>query len=110
MTTDQAFRVALGRGLRLLRTAAGLSQHQLAAATGIHHTVIGRIERGQVNFGISYLRPLAQALDITPDELVPTSASDPVIIPFTSCRPVVFDRTTSVCRHPGSVRTPLDPS
>jgi transcriptional regulator with XRE-family HTH domain len=54
----------LGVRLRLVRVARGLSQRQIADAAGLHSTVIGRIERGEVNFGIDYLPRLARALGI----------------------------------------------
>jgi transcriptional regulator with XRE-family HTH domain len=69
--TEQEFLTALGIRLRLMRVARGLSQRQIADAAGIHRTVIGRIERGEVNFGIDYLRRLARALGVGASWLLP---------------------------------------
>jgi transcriptional regulator with XRE-family HTH domain len=69
--TEQKFLTALGTRLRLLRVARGQVLRQIANAAGIHRTVIGRIERGEVNFGIDYLRRLAQALGLAASWLLP---------------------------------------
>lgn len=68
--TVREFRAALGVRLRLMRVARGLSRREVAAA-GTHPTVIGRIERGEVNFGIDYLRRLARVLGIGASWLLP---------------------------------------
>jgi transcriptional regulator with XRE-family HTH domain len=69
--TEQDFRVSLGLRLRLVRVARRLSQRQLANAAGIHRTVVGSIERGQVNLGIAYLPRLADALGVPASWLLP---------------------------------------
>jgi len=60
-------------GARLLkrRQAAGLSQEQLAAASGIAQADISRIERGQVNPTAATLQTLGAPLGVTLD-YVPT--------------------------------------
>jgi transcriptional regulator with XRE-family HTH domain len=61
---------AFGRRLRELRTASGQSQEALAHKAGLHRAVVGFIERGEREIGISKLWPLAQALDVDVVELV----------------------------------------
>lgn len=61
---------AFGAKLRELRTARGLSQEQLAHAAGLHRAVVGFIERGERDIGISQLWPLAEALDVTVPDLL----------------------------------------
>jgi excisionase family DNA binding protein len=62
--------VHVGRRLRAIREAAGLSQLQLAAASGLPHETLSRWERGTwVPLGRSVLR-LAQALRVDPARLV----------------------------------------
>jgi len=60
-------------GARLLkrRRAVGLSQEQLAAASGIAQADISRIERGQVNPTAATLQTLGVPLGVTLD-YVPT--------------------------------------
>ena len=59
-----------GRRLRMIREAAGLSQLQLAAASGIPHETLSRWERGTwVPLGRNVVR-LAQALRVEPARFV----------------------------------------
>lgn len=53
-----------GWKLRLLRQRARLTQEELAHQAGLHRTVIGRIERGERDVGISVLWPIAAALGV----------------------------------------------
>lgn len=56
--------------LRLWRERRLLSQRELAALVGMSQGSIARIERGHHRPRLSTIRKLAQALDVTPDELV----------------------------------------
>ena len=59
-----------GRRLRMIREAAGLSQLQLAAASGLPHETLSRWETGTwVPLGRNVL-PLAQALRVDPARFV----------------------------------------
>jgi transcriptional regulator with XRE-family HTH domain len=49
-----------------------VSQRQITNTADIRSTVIVRIERGEVNFGIDYLQRLAQALGIPASSRLPT--------------------------------------
>jgi len=60
---------AFGGRIRALREAKGLSQEQLAHESGLHRTVVGFIERGEREIGISKIWPLAEALGVTPADL-----------------------------------------
>src|SRR4051812_10017177 len=63
-----------GRRLRAMREAAGLSQLQLAAASGLPHETLSRWETGTgVPQGRSVLR-LAQALEVAPERFVSRTA------------------------------------
>lgn len=53
---------AVGREVRKLRTASGLSQEALADAVGVHRTQIGFVERGENTTSIHTLALLAKAL------------------------------------------------
>lgn len=61
---------ALGRAVRALREAAGLSQEELAARCGLHRTYVGGIERGERNVSFSNLLKLAAALGVSPSRLL----------------------------------------
>src|SRR5215211_1571128 len=74
---------ALKALLREARVKAGLSQRELARRAGTAQSVVARIERGQTSPTIDTLERLMAAtghdLDV---ELVPRTASDPVIEAF----------------------------
>jgi transcriptional regulator with XRE-family HTH domain len=57
-------RAEFGARVRVLREERGLTQERLAHDAGFHRTVIGFIERGERDIGISKLWPLAGALGI----------------------------------------------
>ncbi len=67
---DQKFLAALGERLRDARMAAGLTQAQLAAKTGLHRTFIGSVERGERNVSVLNLRLLSRKLRIAMSALV----------------------------------------
>jgi len=59
-----------GRRLRALREAAGLSQLQLAAASGLTHEAISRLEVGHKSPNARTVHQLAHALRVTPERFV----------------------------------------
>lgn len=74
MATGRAARpnpylITFGLHLRQLRVGRSLTQEQLAHNAGLHRTVVGFIERGERDIGISTLWPLAAALNVTVAEL-----------------------------------------
>lgn len=66
---DDPHLVAFGRRLRELREERRLTQEQLAHAADLHRTVVGFIERGEREVGISKVWPLADALGVRPSDL-----------------------------------------
>jgi transcriptional regulator with XRE-family HTH domain len=60
----------LGRNLRRLREAKGLSQEAFAFEAGIHRTYVSDIERGARNPTITVVENLAIALGVTASELL----------------------------------------
>ena len=56
--------------LRRLRTAAGLSQEELADRAGLHRTYISSIERGQRNISLENIFVIANALGAQSGELL----------------------------------------
>lgn len=59
-----------GQNVRRLRTAAGLSQEDLAARAGLHRTYISSIEQAQRNVSLENLFGIAKALGCDPSDLV----------------------------------------
>jgi transcriptional regulator with XRE-family HTH domain len=62
--------VAFGQRLRELRTERGLSQDQLARATGIHSTAVGRFEHGAREPRLRSILRLADGLGVKPGRLL----------------------------------------
>lgn len=58
-----------GMNLRRVRKEKGVTQEQLAFDTEIELRQLGRIERGEINTGISSVFKLAKALGVKPKEL-----------------------------------------
>jgi transcriptional regulator with XRE-family HTH domain len=63
-------RIRAGAQLRSLRLAAGMTQLDLAARSGITHEAISRLELGTRSPRSSTLHRLAAALDVEPADLV----------------------------------------
>ena len=63
-----------GSRLRELRHAKGLSQKRLAAAVGVHHTYLSKVESGKLDFalfpGEDLVRRIAAALEADETELL----------------------------------------
>lgn len=66
----------LAANVRRLRTAAGLSQEELAARAGLHRTYVSSIERGQRNVSLENIFVLAEALGSEPSELLERSSGE----------------------------------
>ena len=61
----------VGREVRRLRVERGLSQEDLADASGLHRTYISAIERGLKNATLDSLERLAKALKAAPADFPP---------------------------------------
>lgn len=53
-----------------VRQAKGMTQEQLAAATGVHRVTIARIETGEASPKAETLKRLADALGVPMDDLM----------------------------------------
>ncbi|MCY3837631.1 MAG: helix-turn-helix transcriptional regulator [Gammaproteobacteria bacterium] len=60
--------------MRRERTKRGLTQEALAGACGLHRTYIGSVERGERNISIDNIHRIANALAVSPVDLLKRSA------------------------------------
>ena len=60
--------------LREIRKQKGLSQEQLAELSHVHRVSISMFENGKKNPNVDSLKRLANALDVSTDELLGESA------------------------------------
>ena len=61
--------VKLGKTIKSLRESKGLSQEDLALASGLDRSYFGGIERGEHNVAVVNLEKIATALGISPRDL-----------------------------------------
>ena len=61
----------VGAKIREVRKLKGISIENLANTSGMDYSQLARMETGQVNFTISYLFRVAEALGVTPKNLLP---------------------------------------
>jgi transcriptional regulator with XRE-family HTH domain len=71
--TKEQILSAFGATLRAYRQEAGLSQEKLAAKAGLDRTYVGGAERGERNVALINIVRLAEALGVTPADLVSLS-------------------------------------
>lgn len=64
---------AFGKAVRQYRQRASLSQEALAERSGLHHTYVSGIERGQRNVGLVNVYRLVDGLGLTAAELFATA-------------------------------------
>lgn len=68
---DDEFLLKIGSRIRELRLQKGLTQMDLAfKCNDKDYSQINRVELGKVNFSVSYLSLIAEALEVKPSELV----------------------------------------
>lgn len=61
--------LSLGRALRELREARGISQEELAFRSGLHRNYVGSCERGEINLSFRVMLQLAGGLQISFGEI-----------------------------------------
>ena len=67
----------LGRNLRRLRKARGLSQEAFADSIHIHRTYVGGLERGERNVTLRTVERIALALGVDAADLLAEEPADP---------------------------------
>jgi transcriptional regulator with XRE-family HTH domain len=68
--TVSEVRKILAANLRHHRVIRSLSQEALADAAGLHRTFVGAVERSERNISLDNIAKLADALLLTPSELL----------------------------------------
>lgn len=69
---DDTFLQKIGERVRELRTAQGMTQMDLAfKCHDKDYSQINRVELGKVNFSVSYLALISEALGVKPHDLLP---------------------------------------
>ncbi len=66
---NEKFLKAFGNNLKKIRKARNYSQEKLAYESGIELRQIGRIERGEINTGLSSILLIAETLGIEMKDL-----------------------------------------
>jgi len=59
-----SIRISLGRRIREIRRAQGISQEELAYRSGLDRSYVGCVERGERNVSIDNIATLARALNV----------------------------------------------
>ncbi len=67
--SDRLFLTKLGKRIRELREQKGLSQEAFGFQADLHRNYIGGIERGERNVAVLNLKKIAQALNVSLEEL-----------------------------------------
>ncbi|MEE3852064.1 XRE family transcriptional regulator [Gordonia sp. LSe1-13] len=77
---EEALALRAGTAIRSIREKAGLSMREVAARAGISQPFLSQIERGQNMPSMITVYRLAEALDVTPGDLLPASTDSQVEI------------------------------
>ena len=64
------FNMQIGERIRCLRISKGLTQYDLAQAIHISSSFMNRIEKGSSTVSIEYVCSIANALDVTPQDIL----------------------------------------
>ena len=68
-SSDQDIIAVFGQRVRMLRKARELSQETFADLAGLHRSYMGGVERGERNVSLVNIKKLADALEISVDQL-----------------------------------------
>lgn len=77
---ERALAQRAGAAIRAIREKRGLSMREVATRAGISQPFLSQIERGQSMPSMVTVYRLAETLDVTPGELLPTSTESKVTV------------------------------
>jgi transcriptional regulator with XRE-family HTH domain len=69
--------IQIGKRIRAIRKARGLSQEQMAMEAGLDRAYYGRVERGEANVAALNLLRIAKALDVDVGQFFPGGSKKP---------------------------------
>ncbi len=78
LTKTQSSKAAFGKRLTTAREAKNLTKQKLGEVVGVHHSQIGRYEKGEASPAAEVLKKMANALDVSTDYLMNGTTSDMV--------------------------------
>jgi transcriptional regulator with XRE-family HTH domain len=76
LTKTQHSKNAFGKRLAAAREAKNLTKQKLGEVVGVHHSQIGRYEKGEASPAAEVLKKMANALDVSTDFLMNGTTSD----------------------------------
>ncbi|HYC40318.1 MAG TPA: helix-turn-helix transcriptional regulator [Chitinophagaceae bacterium] len=72
----QNSKAAFGKRLTAAREAKGLTKEKLGKVVGVHHSQVGRYEKGEASPSAEVLKKMANALDVSTDYLMNGTTAD----------------------------------
>jgi transcriptional regulator with XRE-family HTH domain len=75
-TKTQNSKVAFGKRLTAAREAKELTKEKLGKVVGVHHSQIGRYEKGEASPSAEVLKKMANALHVSTDYLMNGTTAD----------------------------------
>lgn len=76
LTKTQTSKAAFGKRLTTAREAKNLTKQKLGELVSVHHSQIGRYEKGEASPAAEVLKKMANALDVSTDFLMNGTTSD----------------------------------
>jgi transcriptional regulator with XRE-family HTH domain len=76
LTKTQNSKAAFAKRLTAARQAKGLTKEKLGKVVGVHHSQIGRYEKGEASPSAEVLKKMANALDASTDYLMNGTTAD----------------------------------
>lgn len=76
LTKTQNSKAAFGKRLTTAREAKNLTKQKLGEVVGVHHSQIGRYEKGEASPAAEVLKKMANALDVSTDYLMNGTTAD----------------------------------
>ena len=76
LTKTQNSKNAFGKRLTAAREAKNLTKQKLGEVVGIHHSQIGRYEKGEASPAAEVLKKMANALNVSTDYLMNGTTAD----------------------------------
>lgn len=70
MISEEGFLISLGIHIRQIRERKNISQQNLADLCNMPKSTVGRIERAEINTTIKTLVKIANALEISPKDIL----------------------------------------